>query len=243
MEEEPNLFQTIKLNIILNKQNNKIFIAKQIIGKILEISPHQIEIVKYKSKEIIKTYENEEEIDEDTNIIWAIKINLESFEIIEENIYALNKIDYINLKENLTKKNDEIIKIFENNNIDNNIDNKKIDYEKFEMQKFIIKYYYIYDSSISNDIFNEDSLIYLQTNITCSDLYYKIFEIYNSIKFLQNYLENFNKEYDKIEIFQLMFKEFITHEKYPGFFIIMNNRTEELYTRIFYSVLNILTQI
>jgi ubiquitin C-terminal hydrolase len=212
MEEEPNLFQTIKLNIILNKQNNKIFIAKQIIGKILEISPHQIEIVKYKSKEIIKTYENEEEIDEDTNIIWAIKINLESFEIIEENIYALNKIDYINLKENLTKKNDEIIKIFENNNIDNNIDNKKIDYEKFEMQKFIIKYYYIYDSSISNDIFNEDSLIYLQTNITCSDLYYKIFEIYNSIKFLQNYLENFNKEYDKIEIFQLMFKEFIENE-------------------------------
>ena len=40
----------------------------------------------------------------------------------------------------------------------------------------------------------------------------------------------------------IMFKDVITHEKYPGFYITMNNRTEELYTRIFYSILNILTQ-
>ena len=40
----------------------------------------------------------------------------------------------------------------------------------------------------------------------------------------------------------IMFKDIIIHEKYPGFFIIMNNRTEQLYQRIFNSVLNILTQ-
>ena len=39
-----------------------------------------------------------------------------------------------------------------------------------------------------------------------------------------------------------MFKDTITHEKYPGFFIIMNNRIEQLYQRIFNFVLNILTQ-
>ena len=39
-----------------------------------------------------------------------------------------------------------------------------------------------------------------------------------------------------------MFKDTITHEKYPWFFIIMNNRIEQLYQRIFNSFLNILTQ-
>lgn len=39
-----------------------------------------------------------------------------------------------------------------------------------------------------------------------------------------------------------MFKNIITHKEYPGFFLIMNNRTEQLYQRIFNSVFNILTQ-
>ena len=211
MEEEPNSLPTVKLNIIINKQNNKIFNAKQILGNILEISPHQIEIINYKNKDITKIYENEEEINENTNNIWAIKINLETIEIIGENQYSSNRIDYSKLKENFTKKRDDIIKIFENYNPSDNINDKKINYEQFGLEKFIFKYY-IFSSTISNDVLCEDSLIYLPTNITCSDLYYKIFEIYDKIGFLNKYSEIVNKEYNKNEIFQIIFKDFIETE-------------------------------
>ena len=77
---------TIKISVILHINNRKIFKVKSLIGKILGISPYQIEIVKYKKDQINFVFEDDEEIPENINIIRAIKINLTS--IGKNNIYS-----------------------------------------------------------------------------------------------------------------------------------------------------------
>ena len=219
-EEGPNNNNMAKICIIMNKNNKKVFTAKELIGKILGISPYQIEIVKYKKKrEIIQIFEDDEEINE--NIIRAIKINLIS--IGNDNIYNQNKIDYSNLKEKFNKYKIEIINLFKNiNNKDNNKNNlfkgkeknQKIVYEDNNLEKYIIKHYYHLNNEIITYTINKDYLIFFQTTQSCYDLYYKIYEIYYKIIEI-NYLENKENE-DKIKIeknkkisFDFFFKEFI----------------------------------
>ena len=219
-EEGPNSFPSIKMNIILNRINNKILDIKKMIGKIFEISPYEIEIVKYKNKEIIKVYDDEEKINEYYNTFYAIKINL-----IGKNtdIDYENKINYSSLKEDIINKKDKIIKIFQNNNNndikdnDDKININKTIYDKNCMEKFIIKHYYLLDKEISTDIFNKDYLIYLPTNKTCSDIYYEIFKIYFEIIII-NYLKESSdnhkyndKKYE--ELFKQFFKNFIDYDK------------------------------
>ena len=75
LEEGPNNYPPVKFSIILNNQNNKTSEVKKIIGNIFDISPNEIEIIKYKGKEICKVFEDEEEIIESINFFSAVKIN------------------------------------------------------------------------------------------------------------------------------------------------------------------------
>ena len=108
-EYRPDTIPYVKMNIIMNKQNKKILDAKKIIGKIFGISEQKIEIVKNKSNEIIKLYEDNEEIEENINYLKAIKINSNIF---EEKINYQKEIDYTNLKEILKNKEKELIVLF-----------------------------------------------------------------------------------------------------------------------------------
>ena len=215
-EEGPNSFPLVKINITLNKINNKIFNIKKIIGKIFEISPYEIEIIKYRSKEIIKVYEDDEEINDTYNIFYAIKVNF-----IDKSIFYENKIVYSNLKEKIINKKNDIINIFKNNNDNDkkeNNDTKNNSHKKHSLEKFIIKHYYLSDKDISTDIFNNDYLIYLPTKKTCYEIYYKIYEIYFEI-IINNYLQEspddipkFNNDLYKKNLFNKLFKNFINKE-------------------------------
>ena len=213
-------FPMIKINIIMNKQNKKISNAKKIIGKIFGIEAYSLEILQNKSKEIIKIYNDDEEIDEKVNFLLVVKMNSK---LLEENINCKNEINYSNLKENFTNKKNELIKIFENNGEDNsdetnnhNFDknNNKIIYKKLSLEKFIVKHYYLYDSKISTDIFNKDILIYLKLNQTCYDIYYKIYELYFEIIIRKHLgeLNNINNEKNQLKSFEYFFIDFIEKE-------------------------------
>ena len=219
-EEGPNTLPPLKFLIILNKQNNKTSDVKQLIGNILDIPPNEIEIVKYKGKEINNIFENGDEIDENINYINAIKIN--SRTIKENSLYDFNNIDYSNLKSKMEYKKNELIQLFENNNNDESYNdfNISIDINNNDssFEKFIIKHYYLYEENISSDLINMDYLIYIETNKSLYDLYHKIYELYFDI-IIKKYSE-LNKEKqdnsddpkDKENIFNILFKDFICGE-------------------------------
>ena len=228
-EEGPNNFPPVKLSIILNNQNNKTSEVKKIIGNIFEISPNEIEIIKYRGKEIIKVFEDEEEIIESTNFFNAVKINSRTKK--GNSLYDSNIIDYSNLKEKIENKKDELIHYFENvtnlNNDSNNdlelnitIDiNDNISSNENNFEKFIIKHYYLSEEINSNDLINKDYIIYLETNKSYYDIYYKIFDIYFEI-IIEHYLqlsnnkkqENYNDEEHKKKMFEMFFKDFTDKE-------------------------------
>ena len=199
-EDNPVKLPYVKMSIIMNKQNKKISEAKKIIEKIFEIPPHKLEIMKCKNNEIIKLYEDNEEIEDDVNYIKVVKI---SSNFLEEEINSQKEIDYTNLKENLKKKENELIKIFKNNSHDifaNKNKEKEKEKEKEEdkynkennnnekiFEKFIFKNYYLYKNKLSIETIYRDFLNYLEINQTCYDIYYKIYEIFNEI-ILKNYL-------------------------------------------------------
>ena len=196
-EYRPDTIPYVKMNIIMNKQNKKILDAKKIIGKIFGISEQKIEIVKNKSNEIIKLYEDNEEIEENINYLKAIKINSNIF---EEKINYQKEIDYTNLKEILKNKEKELIKIFKNNGNDiinnkdkekdKNIENSNNLKKHQNYEKFIFKHYYLLNKKLSIEVIDRDFLNYFEISKSCFDIYYKVYEIFYEI-IIKNYL-NFN---------------------------------------------------
>ena len=210
----------IKLSLILRANNRKIFKVKTLIGKILGISPYQIEIVRYKKDQIKNVFEDDEEIPENISIIRAIKINLIS--IGKNNIYSENKIDYDNIKQKIIQNEKELINIF-NNISDNNENDEKnknlkknkkdnsLMYENHFYEKFIIQHY-CNSKDKENIIINKDNLIYLETAQPCLDLYFKIFSIYH-LYFLKNYIgKTIYNSQELNKIFNVMFKDLIDKE-------------------------------
>ena len=218
--EEGLNMNTIKLSVILHVNNKKIIKVKSLIGKILGISPYQIEIVKYKKDQINYVLEDDEEIPENINIIRAIKINLISFD--KNNIYSKNIINYEKINENIMLKEKKLINTFKNVNDKNEEDEEKskdlknnkkdnaIIYENHYFEKFIIKHYC--NSEDNHNIINKDNLIYLETTQSCLDLYFKIYMMYHLI-ILKNYIRetNFNTQELK-KIFNVFFKDLIDKE-------------------------------
>jgi hypothetical protein len=218
--EEGLSMNTIKISVILHINNRKIFKVKSLIGKILGISPYQIEIVKYKKDQINFVFEDDEEIPENINIIRAIKINLTS--IGKNNIYSKNKIDYDNAKENILRNEKSLINIFKNVKDNNKEDEEKskdlknnkkdnlLIYENHYFEKFIIRH--DCNSEDNHNVINKDNLIYLETAQSCFELYFKIFLIYHLI-ILKNYIRNTNYNTQELKkIFNVLFKDLIDKE-------------------------------
>lgn len=223
----------IKISVILNVKNRKIFQIKRLIGKILGISPYQIEIAKYKKDVIKYVFEDDEEIPENTNIIRAIKINLIS--VGKNNIYSENKIDYDNVKQNLIGNDKELTNIFKNFSDTNENDEKNTDfknnkknnaliYENHYFEKFIIKHYC--NLKDYNDIISKDNLVYLETAQSCLDLYYKIYSIYHLIAIKNYYFSKEDTNFDVqnlYKIFNFLFKDIIEKEN-----ISLDNCTDQV---------------
>ena len=207
-EEWLNKSDYIYLEIILCKKNNKVIIAKKIIGKILGISPYQIEIYKTTKNEINKVFNNDDELNENINIIRAVKINLKTIKDLD-NYFEQNNINYNNLEKIVKNKMDDYISFVKNINDKNNnnssddecdiiidineenIENmNKINYEAYSLQRFIIKHYAFnqHKNIISNSVIHKDFLIYTKTSQTCYELYLQIFSVYSSI-FMQKELK------------------------------------------------------
>ena len=213
---------TIKISVILHVNSRKIFQVKSLIGKILGISPYQIEIVKYQKNQINYVFEDDEEIPENIKIITAIKINLISFD--KNNIYSKNNINYEKINENIILKEKKLINTFKNVNDNNEEDEEKnkdfknnkkdnaLIYENHYFEKFIIKHYC--NSEDNHNIINKDNLIYLETSKSCFNLYFKIYLIYYLI-ILKNYIQSTNTNYNTQElyrIFNVLFKDLIDKE-------------------------------
>ena len=241
-EEWLNKSDYIYLEIILRKDNNKVIIAKKIIGKILGISPYQIEIYKTTKNEINKVYNNDDELNENINIIRAVKINLKTIKDLD-NYLEENTINYKNLEKIVENKIDDYISFVKNINDKNNnnssdddddcniiidineenVENvNKINYEAYSLQRFIIKHYSFSQQKkiISNGVIHKDFLIYAKTNQSCYELYLQIFSVYSSI-FMQkeleiniiNDLEEINQNREEIKhYFDKLFKKHLEEE-------------------------------
>ena len=196
-EEWLNIKPFICFEITMSKNNNKVIIAKKIIGKIFNISPYQIELFKPNKNEVNKLYNNDEELTPNICLIKAVKMNLKTIEGID-NPFEKNIIEYNDLEKNINEKKDEYIsfvKNLNNNNINNSFDdceiiidinddncenNQKMNFEANHLQKFIVKHYTFntYKKTISNNIIHKDYLIYTKTKQSCHDLYFQIFFVY-----------------------------------------------------------------
>ena len=204
----------IKMSIIMNKLYKKISVAKEIIGEILDIDTDELQIIQMKDQEIIKIYDDEEEIDEKVPFYVVAKTNKKT---VDNNLISPKVIDYSNLKQNINDKKEELIKIFENNSIDDSYDidididigpsitNKNDDNY---LDKIIIKHFYLKDNEISNKIIFKDNLFYFHINKSCYDIYYKIFEIYYEL-FTKNDSNQINDDKPKKILFQKYFDNFI----------------------------------
>ena len=203
--------------IMLNKNNNKISVVKKIIGKIFNISPYQIEIIKPMKKEISKVYNNDEELTPNITLVKAIKINLKTIKEIDNPFEQIN-IDYENIEKTVENRLDEYISYIKNlnNNNNNNDDDcdiiidinddnveniSKINYEDYSLQKFIIKHYTynIYKQTISNYVIHKDYLIYTKTKQSCYDLYFQFFFAYFSIVMRKQLNLNEIKDFEELD--------------------------------------------
>ena len=236
-EEWLNTNNFICFEIILCKNNCKVFVAKKIIGKIFRISPYQIEIYKPSKSEVNKVYDDEEELTPN-NMIKAVKINLKTIKNID-NTFSQDIIDTEDLPNRIKEQMDEYIAFIKNlNNDSNNYDDDcdviidinddnineitKINYEAYSLQKFIIKHYpyYLDKKTISSSIIHKDYLIYTTTNQSCYDLYFQFFLVYFSIIMDKELgieqikdLDELDKNRDEIKIyFDKLFKNCFKEE-------------------------------
>ena len=206
----------LKFGIIMTKQNKKISVAKSIISEILDIDSDELEMIQMKSQEIIEIYRDEDEIDEKVNFYVAVKTNKST---TENNLICPKVVDYDKFKKKVNNEKEEIIKIFENNSIDDNYD-IDIDFGSFKdnntkngmyLDKIIIKHYYLSNNEISGDILFKDNLFYFQLNKSCYDIYYKIYEIFFEIIVKEN-LGEFNDDEQKKLLFENYFINFLDNE-------------------------------
>ena len=219
-EEWINTKPFICFEIIMSKNNNKVIIAKKIIGKIFNISPYQIEIYKFnKENEVSKVYNNEEELPANIGSIKVVKINLKTIKGID-NPFEQNIINYDDLEKTIEDKKYEYISFVKNLNNNNSVNNsyddcdiiidinednieniQKMNYEANFLQKFIIKHYTfnIYKKTLSNNIIHKDYLIYTRTKQSCYDLYFQFFYAYYPV-IKGNYLGlNQESDFDDLE--------------------------------------------
>ena len=228
----------IYFEIILSKNNNKVIIAKKIIGRLFGISPYQIEIYKTNKMEITKVYNNDEELTENVTFIRAVKINLKTIKDVGNN-FEQNIIDYRCIEKRIENRIDDYISFVKN--INDNVNNSddecniiidincgdveniaEINYEKESLQKFIIKHYTFENDNTKTIIksIHKDFLIYTKTNQTCYDLYFQIFLVYSSILIVKQLgiseikdLDDLNKNRDLIKnLFDKYFKRHIEEE-------------------------------
>ena len=120
-------------------------------------------------QEIIEIYRDEEEIDEKVNFYVAVKTNKVT---AENNLICPKVVDYDKFQKKVNNEKEEIIKIFENNSIDDNYD-IDIDFGSCKdnntkngmyLDKIIIKHYFLSNDEISGDILFKDNLFYFIFN-------------------------------------------------------------------------------
>lgn len=175
--------------------------------------------------------------------------------INDHNVFLKKVNDYL---ENLTYYNKkfiriEIRKLYDDGDYNFTIDNKDInriinDYKNKSI-KFNKEYIFLKEKNNKKKILREYSYFLIET-YNKKESFQCEYAIWSSDLLIAHMRESkfffidatWYQPHGFQQLLIIMFKDVITHEKYPGFFIIMNNKTEELYTRIFYSVLNILTQ-
>ena len=197
LKESPYIF----FNIILYKNELKIYFLRKKIANFLEIDMLEFELVSDYNNEIIHIYEISEDISNDINCFYAYRINPQYFyshnndRINDIKTYKNNenlnineyneekyKINFKNLEYIINKRKNEIIEFNENKNINDDYlyltlkynDNVGLNNSIFQraiLQSFILK-----NKSIKN--FEPDAVIYLEKNKKCKDIYFEIFRKY-----------------------------------------------------------------
>ena len=195
----------IYFTIILYKNELKIYYLRKKIANLLNIDLLEFELAYVNGKnQIIHIYQMNEDIPKNLQCIYAYRINPKYFYsknnerireinnnngVEDENIENLDtfnedkyKIDYENLKLNINKRKKEIIKFNENKNrnddylyltlkYNDNIGLNDSFFQRAILQSFIIK-----NKKTKN--FECDSVIYLEKNKKCNDIYFEIFRKY-----------------------------------------------------------------
>ena len=193
----------INFNIILYKNEMKAYYLRKKISNLLDLDILEFELVVIYHNQIIHIFNLDDEIPSGVTNFSAIRVNPSIFysqnnkrynEIINikqndenENINNINdvnrhNIDFINLECNVNKRKNDIIKLNQNNNTNDNFfslclqykDNLGLDeavYHRAIIDSFIKGNY-----SINN--FEKDEIIYLEKNKKCTDIYFEIFKKY-----------------------------------------------------------------
>ena len=224
--ESPN----INFNIILYKEENKVYFVRKKIANLLNIDLLSFELGLIHNNKIIHLLDLNEEINEHISNIIAYRVNPDYFyseknsrfnevimkEIIineNENENSNNNgkhiIDFENLEHNINKRKNEIIKYNENKNISDDFlslnllykDNLGFDHNVF--QRVIIENFTIRNKHYKN--MDKDEVLYLEKNKSCQEIYFQIFKKYAFNLVVQNF--NSEKRNRFIELYKSDEKE------------------------------------
>ena len=190
--------------VLLYKNELKIYYLRKKIANLLDIDMLEFELVYADRKnQIIHLYEMSEDIPIDLHLqtIYAFRVDPNIFysdnnerigEILKnnenENEYfsAQNEndhsINYENIEYNINKRKNEIIKFNEDKNANDDYFyftlkyNDNIGLNSSVYQKIILQSYIVKKMNIHN--FENDSILYLEKNKKCTDIYFQIFRKY-----------------------------------------------------------------
>ena len=197
--ESPN----INFNIILYKEENKIYFVRKKIANLLNVDLLSFELGLIHDNKIVHLFDLNDEVNEDITSIIAYRVNPDYFyseknsrfnEIIFKEIIANEnensnngnndkyRLDFENLEHNINKRKNEIIKYNENNNISDDFlslnllykDNLGFDDKIF--QRVIIENSWVKNKRLKN--IDVDEVLYLERNQSCQEIYFQVFKKY-----------------------------------------------------------------
>ena len=244
----------IYFSIILQKNEMTIFILRKKIANVLNIDILEFELASMNNNEIIHIYEIQEKIPNEINpVLYAFRVNPNYF--FSPNNNRINEIiqkrqsDNININENIDENNYEKYKNINFMELKNNILRRKNDIIQFNENKNIINNDYLYFSlkyndniGLNNDLFQRcilqsfkmknrktynlesDEVIYLEKNKNCKDIYLEIYRKYafniiylNSDYEQRNYFKNIYNSSDIVKKNKVIYKSFIHYFKKLNF--------------------------
>ena len=234
----------INFNIILYKEENRIYYVRKKIANLLNIDLLSFELGIIHENKIIHLFDLNDEINEDIKNIIAYRINPDYFyseknsrynEIIinegnDENENSNKnsdkyRIDFDNLEYQINKRKNEIIKYNENKIINDDFfsmnllfkDNLGFDNSLFHrviLESFIVK-----NKKIKN--FDKDEVLYLEKNKSCMEIYYEVFKKYVLNIVVKN--SSSEKRNRFIELFKSGEKEKYESKIKKAFFLFYKN--------------------